>query len=66
MRKNPYSDKAPYEVRKAVEGINKEIEEELKEIRPDMYRINKLREEMYMPGLFSDVYGYYDRFRSPW
>ena len=34
--------------------------------KPDAYKLNKMKEERYMPGLFSDVMGYYDRFRNPW
>ena len=56
----------PYAAKKAVEEVNKEISEEMKKETPDIHRINKLKEARYMPGLFSDVMGYYERFRNPW
>ena len=66
MRRDPYSNTIPYQARKAVEDINKKIGEEEKKPAPDAHRLNKMKEERYMPGLFADVMGYYDRFRSPW
>ena len=56
----------PYAARKAVDDINKKIVEESGKAKPDAYKLNKMKEERYMPGLFSDVMGYYDRFRNPW
>ena len=56
----------PYAARKAVEDINNKISEESGKPKPDAYKLNKMKEERYMPGLFSDVMGYYDRFRNPW
>ena len=56
----------PYAAKKAVEEVNKEISKEMKKEKPDAHRINKLEEARYMPGLFSDVMGYYERFRNPW
>lgn len=53
-------------MRKAVEDINEKISKEEENLNPDVYKLNKLKEERYMPGLFSDVMGYYDRFRNPW
>lgn len=66
MNKIPYSDKPSYSMRKAVEDINEKISKEEENLNPDAYKLNKLKEERYMPGLFSDVMGYYDRFRNPW
>ena len=66
MRRDPYSNTIPYQARKAVEDINKKIGEEEKKPAPDAHKLNKMKEERYMPGLFADVMGYYDRFRSPW
>lgn len=66
MRKDPYSITIPYGAKKAAEEAEKKIVDECKEAKPDMYKINKLREEQFMPGLFDDVYGNYTRFRTPW
>ena len=66
MKLRSVNDGMPYAARKAVENVNKEISKEMKKEHPDVHRINKLKEERYMPGLFSDVMGYYDRFRNPW
>ncbi len=56
----------PYAARKAVEEVNKKIAEESGKPNPDAHRLNKMKEERYMPGLFSDIMGYYERFRNPW
>lgn len=66
MKLRSVNDGMPYAARKAVEDINKKITEESEKMKPDAYRLNKMKEERYMPGLFSDVMGYYDRFRNPW
>lgn len=66
MKLRSVNDGMPYAARKAVEDINKKITEESEKMKPDTYRLNKMKEERYMPGLFSDVMGYYDRFRNPW
>lgn len=62
---NPYGG-IPYAAKKAVEEAGKKISEEMEKPNPDMYKINKINESRYMPGLFSDVFGYYDKFRNPW
>jgi hypothetical protein len=66
MRKDPYSTTIPYGAKKAAQDAEKKIVEECQAVRPDMYKINKLREMQYMPGLFDDVYSNYIRFRNPW
>jgi len=66
MKLRSVNDGMPYAARKAVEDINKKIAEEAKKTKPDAHKLNKMKEERYMPGLFSDVMGYYDRFRNPW
>lgn len=66
MRLRSVNDGMPYAAKKAVEAANKEIAKELENPNPDMHKINKINESRYMPGLFSDVMGYYDRFRNPW
>ena len=66
MRLRSVNDGMPYAAKKAVEDINKSIAEEMEKEKPDFHKINKLKESRYMPGLFSDVMGFYDRFRNPW
>lgn len=66
MAWSPYIYGIPYEAKKAAEEATKAIKEELQQIKPDINKINRLNEARFMPGLFSDVYGYYARFRSPW
>ena len=66
MKLRSVNDGMPYAARKAVEKATEEINKELEKPKPDMQRINKINESRYMPGLFDDVMGYYDRFRNPW
>lgn len=55
-----------YRIRKAAEEMGKKLDEEKRKEKPDRMKMNKIREAMLMPGLFSDVMGYNDRFRNPW
>ena len=66
MKRYPYDNGITYAAEKHIEEVNKEIKEERQKENPDFQKLNKMREERYMPGLFSDIMGYYDRFRSPW
>ena len=55
-----------YRAKKAVEEMGKKLGEEKQKEKPNGMKLNKIREAMFMPGLFSDVMGYNDRFRNPW
>ena len=67
MYVNPYANSAPYELRKHVDDIREKMKSELEKPAPDLKKLNKLREAMFMPDIFSQTYmGGYERFRSPW
>lgn len=67
MYNNPYSNSINYDYKKQVEELQNKIEEEKKKPNVDTYKIIKMKEQQYMSELFSDnIYGNYNRFRSPW
>lgn len=66
MYVNPYGNSAPYKLRKQVEALKKKMKEELEKPEPDITRLNKIQESLYLPDLFSGEYTGYERFRSPW
>ena len=66
MYVNPYRNSAPYELRQYVEKLKEKLKKELKNPQPDITKLNKIREAMYMPDIFENSYIGYERFRNPW
>ena len=44
----------------------KKVDEKLKDGKYSAYEKMKLYEQKAMPGLFSNTYGSYNKYRSPW
>lgn len=63
---NPYGNSAPYELRKRVEDLKKKMKKELENEAPDINKLNKIQEALYMPDIFTNSYIGYERFRNPW
>ena len=61
-----YRDYYISNLKKALKPIDEEIKEEESKINPDNQKINKLKESQILAGLFSDAFGYNERFRNPW
>ena len=66
MYVNPYGNSAPYELRKAVEKLKKKMKEERESEKPNIEKINKIQEALYMPDLFGNYLPGLERYRSPW
>ena len=66
MYVNPYGNSAPYELRAAVDKLKKKLEEECKSEKPNIQKINKIQESLYMPDLFTNSYLGNERYRNPW
>lgn len=55
--------------KKITEGlkpINEKIEKEKNSKNCDKQKLNKLEESKLFVGLFTDAFGYNERFRNPW
>ena len=44
----------------------KKVDEKLSSGKYDSYQKMKLMEQKYTPGLFSEMFSAYDKYRSPW
>lgn len=61
-----YIDYQKRNLMEAIKPIEKKIKEELNKEKPDTNTLNKLEESRIVAGLFTDVFGYNERFRNPW
>ena len=61
----PYANSLE-EIERIAREVAKDIDEKIKTGKYSPYKKMKLYEQKAMPGLFSNVYGPYDKYRSPW
>jgi len=61
-----YRDIIKKQMKDSSKEINKLIDEEKKKDKPDSHKIAKLEEAKIMRILFSDGFGFNERFRNPW
>lgn len=61
-----YIDYQKRNLMEAIKSIEKKIKEEQNKEKPDTNTLNKLEESRIVAGLFTDVFGYNERFRNPW
>lgn len=63
----PYNNTINYNLKREVEKLNRAIEEEKKNQKPDNHKIMRLRESILMNGLFSEQNnGVYGKYKQPW
>lgn len=53
-------------IKKLATDEAEKVDEKLKSGKYNSYQRMKLQEQKYTPGLFSEMYSAYNRYRSPW
>ena len=61
-----YRDYYIKNIKEAIKPINEEIKKEKMKPNSDSHKLLKLEESKLMAGLFTDAFGYNERFRNPW
>ena len=66
MYGSQYNDLYKAQLKRYQERLNEKMQEELKKEKPDLTKLNQLKQAKYLTPVFDDNFGTFERFRNPW